>query len=92
MEQLTDKQREEIQEIMDNMSCKVDFECYKSSLENICRGEYNEHGFVLKIGEIPPDKSILSYDCRYRFYLGNRYNYYICRCPLRIHIAEKLRL
>ncbi len=92
MEQhLTEKQREEIQEIIDTMSCKFDFECYKSSLENICRAEYNDHGLICKIIEMPADKSNLFYNCEYRLYLGNSYKYHICTCPLRIYIAKYLK-
>ena len=87
---LTEKQRKEMQKIMDSMSCKIDFECYKSSFENICKAEYNGQNLVCKISQMLA-KSILSYDCDYRLYLGNAYNYYICRCPLRIYIAKKLK-
>ena len=87
---LTEKQRKEMRKIMDSMSCKLGFKCYKSSLENICEAEYNEHGLVCKISNMPPDKSILFYNCAYRLYLGNVHNYYICQCPLRIYIAKNL--
>ncbi len=94
MEQhLKKKQREEMQEIIDNMSCELDFECYKSSLENLCKVEYNAHGLFCKISKMPAGKSILFYNCEYRLYyrLRNRYKYYICTCPLRIYIAKYLK-
>ena len=87
---LTEKQHKEIWDIMDNMSCKLDFACYKSSLDDICKAEYNRHGLVCKISEMPTAKSTLFYDCKYRLYLGNMYKYYICTCQLRIYIANNL--
>ena len=71
----TKKQRKEMQKIINSMSCKLDFECYKSSLENICKAEYNEHSLVCKISDMPLDKSILFYDCTYKLHLGNLLNY-----------------
>lgn len=88
---LTEKQHEEVRDIMDNMSCKLDFACYKISIENICRAEYNEHSLVCKISSMPSDKEILFLNCEYRLYLGNAHNYYVCRCPLRIYIAKNLK-
>ena len=89
MEQhFTEKQREEIQDIVDNMSCKLDFVCYKSSLEDVCEAEYNKNSLICKISEMPTDKSTLYLACEYRMYLGS--SYYICKCPLRIYIAKNL--
>ncbi len=85
---LTEKQHKEIWDIMDNMSCKLDFACYKSPLDGICKAEYNKNRLVCKISEMPIDKSTLYFECEYRLYLGS--NYYICKCPLRIYIAKKL--
>ena len=87
---LTEKQRKEMQKIMASMPCKIDFECYKSSSEKICKAEYNEHGLVCKTSQML-DKPILSYDCDYMLYLGSAYDYYMCQCPLRIYIAKNLK-
>ena len=88
---LTEKEHKEVRDIMDNMSCQLDFVCYKSPLDDICKAEYNEHSLVCKISEMPSDKSILFDDCTYRSYLGTAHKSYICRCPLRIYIAKNLK-
>ena len=87
-QQFTDEQRREMHDIMDNTFCKLDFLCYKSSLENICKAEFDTHGLVCKINKMPTDKSTKYLDCRFRLYIG--YSNYICRCPLRIYIAKNL--
>ena len=93
MEQhLTEKQREEMQDIMESMSYPLDFVCYKSSPEDICKAEYSGHGLVCKINEMPTVKSTPYFDCKYRLYLSGIHNYYICTCRLRIYIAKNLNL
>ena len=87
---LTEKQRKEVQKIMESMSCKLDFACYKSSSEKICEAEFDAYNLVCKVDTTSPEKSNPHYDCVHRKYLGQSFNYYICLCMLRIYLAKNL--
>lgn len=73
----------EIQEIMGEMTCTKDFKCAASGFQQICKAD--DHGvedFLLCLDEDPMS-------CKFVVPFGE--NLY-CRCPLRVHLAKKLKI
>jgi hypothetical protein len=72
----------EIEEIIGGMKCPKDFICYKSGFEVLCRAEDVGIGTLVVCLEENPRK------CKFSL---PRLPLYICKCPLRIYIAKKLK-
>jgi hypothetical protein len=79
---MKDKETEtEIEEIIDGMKCPKDFRCYKSGLEVLCKAKNVGDGlFLLCLEEHPKKCKFVAVD-----------HGYLCKCPLRIYIANKLK-
>jgi hypothetical protein len=75
----TDRQ---IQEIMQQVECKRDFQCYMSGFKDLRK--------IKDIG-MPDSVRCLSKgpeNCEYSFAFGDSY---FCKCPLRIYIAKNFK-
>ena len=76
------KTNRQIQEIMHQVECKKDFQCYMSGLKDLCK--------IKDIGM--PDSvrclSKVSENCEYSFAFGDSH---FCKCPLRIYIAKNFK-
>ena len=71
-----------LKEIIDDIQCPKDFECYKSEFEHLC-----------EIKDIGVDTFLECLDkeangCTFSVSFGGSY---FCRCPLRIYIAKELK-
>jgi hypothetical protein len=77
--EITQEHDSKIQEIMKDMQCHRDFECYKSGFENL-----SKIGIVgdAKLVECLEKRAIT---CEFGFTFGLGY---ICKCPLRYYIAK----
>jgi hypothetical protein len=72
----------EIEEILGDLKCPKDFECYKSGLKVLCRAkDIGLEQFLECLEEEP-------IWCKFSFSFGNSY---LCKCPLRVFIAKKLK-
>jgi len=72
----------QIEEIISQMKCKKDFQCYKSGFKDLCETK--------DIG-VPDSVRCLSKplgDCEYSFAFGDGY---FCKCPLRVYITKNLK-
>ena len=82
--EITDEQREKIEELSRGMKCSFAFECYKSELELLCDVAIDGSGDILwckgRYGE--EDKSYCSFKLSY----GDGF---LCRCPIRKYIAQE---
>ncbi len=70
----------EIEEILRQMECKRDFQCYKNGFRDICD--------IKDIG-LPDSVECLSKtsrNCEYSVAFGDSA---FCKCPLRVYIAKK---
>jgi len=82
---LKEEEREQLKEIMSEMSCKKEFECYRSKFENFCDGELVGENFVkcerasLKCSE----EKFQSCDFSVSFGYG-----FVCRCLMRVYVAK----
>ena len=72
----------EIEEIIGQMQCSKDFECYKSGFENLCKAE--DVGMVSNLRCLEEDHR----NCL--FLLTTPHTNY-CHCPLRVYIAKVLK-
>jgi hypothetical protein len=70
-----------IVEMIGELKCPKDFQCYKSKYDALCNAEFKGTPDVLHCLEEAPDDCIFS--------LSYRDTYY-CQCPLRNYIAEKV--
>jgi hypothetical protein len=79
---MDEKTKKELEEIMGEMHCPKDFICYKSGLETLCKA---------KDVETPPASLLvcLETDNKMCKFLNIKRGY-VCQCPLRIYIANKL--
>ena len=80
--EMTQKQRTEIEKIISRIKCPKDFECYKSGFEKLCKARnYGLKGYIECLEEN-------SQECNFSLAFGKGY---LCKCPLRIYAAKKLR-
>lgn len=70
-----------IEEIMPGMQCSKNFTCVESGFENLCKARYCRNENYLECLEPNPES------CEYA--LPNSSGY-LCQCPLRIYLREKL--
>lgn len=73
--------KREIEEIIGGMTCPKDFLCYKSGLDSLCKTTYFGLDKYLECLEENPT------ECKFSLLNEDKY---ICQCPLRVYIAEKL--
>ncbi len=73
---------ETIAEIMAGMECPKDFKCYKSQFANL--GEAKSMGIkgFIQCLNVPVE-------CDFSFSFGN---IYMCKCPLRVYLANTLEM
>ena len=71
----------QIEEIIRDMECPKDFDCYKSGFENLCEVRNFRNG---ELSECLDPKSWL---CKFSFSFGNGH---YCKCRLRKYIAKHL--
>jgi len=78
--EITQEHDSKIRKIMRDMHCHRDFECYKSSFENLSRAGIV--GDAIKVICLEEEAKICNY--------GLAFGYgYICKCPLRNYVAKK---
>ncbi|MBW2601800.1 MAG: hypothetical protein JRD47_07740 [Deltaproteobacteria bacterium] len=78
---MDEAQKKEIEKIIRHFECPKDFKCYKSGFENLCKAKRVGDGlFLLCLEKHPKKCGFVSVE-----------RGYICKCPLRIHIAKKLK-
>jgi len=68
-------------EMIGELKCPKDFQCYKSKYDELCNAEFKGRPDILHCLEEAPDECIFSLS-----YMGIHY----CQCPLRNYIAEKI--
>ena len=74
--------KEKIEQIMADMNCSKDFECYKSGFDNLCKAKDNRiDGFAACLED--------EIKCKCGFRVNFGYGV-LCRCPLRIYIAKNI--
>lgn len=74
--------KKEIEEILGQMQCPKDFECYKSGFEALCKARYVGGELFLECLEETPQR------CKFSLFLGRSH---LCQCPLRAYIAKKFK-
>ncbi len=74
--------RKEIEELIGQIQCPKDFECYKSGFDVLCRAKDvgTESPLLLCL-----DENLLQ--CKFL----NAGRGFVCECPLRNYIAKKLK-
>ncbi|MHC4912812.1 MAG: hypothetical protein ACYTE5_07390 [Planctomycetota bacterium] len=75
----------EIEEIMEGMECAKDFECYRSGFKRLCKARddgLKEHVWCMEEADV-------SRGCGYSLSFGDGM---LCKCPLRVYLAKKLRI
>lgn len=81
--EITQEHDSKIQEIMREMQCPRDFECYKSGFENLSK--------VRIIGDNALIECLEEKAQTCNFGLSFGYGY-MCRCPLRKYIAKNYKI
>ena len=75
--------RRKITEIIGEMHCPKDFECAESGFEELCR--VRNIGLESYLECLEPDAKY----CMFNLPFGKRY---YCRCPLRVYLAQTLKM
>lgn len=76
------KHRAELQEIIAELDCPKDFQCYKSGFQILCKArDVGVQTFVECLEEYPQA-------CTFSFSL---YGWSYCRCPVRVYVVKNLR-
>ena len=74
--------RTELQEIIADLSCPKDFQCYKSGFQVLCKArDIGLQTFVECLEEHPCN-------CTFSFSL---YGWNYCRCPVRVYVVKNLK-
>lgn len=77
------KHKKQIEEIMSNMKCNINFVCYKSGFKNLRNTkDIPLESFV----ECSNNKN--AWQCEYAFLFGSSY---LCKCPLRVYILKNIK-
>lgn len=76
------EQKRRIEEIMAGMECELDFECYKSGFEKICKAR--DRGLPNYVDCLEESRTM----CGFRVPFGSGA---YCKCPLRVYIAKTLK-
>jgi hypothetical protein len=82
---LKEEERKQLKEIMSEMSCKRNFECYKCKFENCCDGKLVGEDFVKCEGSNSKCSAEKSQSCDfsvsfgYDFFLQMPYSYICCK-------------
>ena len=79
---MEDKIRKEIEELIGEMRCPDNFQCYKSGFEDLCGGLVGEGG---KLVDCVNEKAA---ECGFAVQVGSGY---LCSCPLRLYIARTFK-
>jgi hypothetical protein len=79
---MDEKTKKELQEIIGEMQCPKDFNCYKSGLKVLCKAKDIGLDSYLECMEVYPQKCPFSVPFGYS---------HLCKCPLRVYIAKKLK-
>ncbi len=80
--ELTQQQREKIEEIANGLRCPKDFKCSKSGFDTLCKAVDIGFDSILECSDDNKEP------CRFRALAGNLM---LCTCPLRTYIAKNLR-
>ena len=75
-------QKQQIEEIIDSLECPKDFICYKSKFENLCKARDIGLEAYLECKENDLQA------CKFSLPFGYSS---LCRCPLRLYIAKRLK-
>ena len=81
--ELTEDQKQEIEQIKSGMECPKDFVCYKSGFRKVCEAELIAGGKLLECLE--PN----SLTRKFALPFGRGV---FCECPLRFYAAKNLRV
>jgi hypothetical protein len=81
--EITQEHEDRIQEIMREMQCPRDFECYKTGFEKLSKVRIVGSGMLVECLE---EKAK---DCGLKFSFGFGY---FCKCPLRKYVAKNLKV
>ena len=81
--QITQEHKTKIEEIIKNMECPKDFQCYKSEFKDLCQIQIFRDGELIEC----LDKGFNT--CRHSFVFGRGY---FCKCLLRKYIAENFNI
>jgi hypothetical protein len=79
---MEEDQRKEIEELVGQMQCPKDFRCYQSGLEVLCKAKDIGMELFLECLEETPQ------NCKFSVMIGRSY---LCQCPLRYYIFERLK-
>ena len=77
---LVTEHKRQIEEIISDIECPKDFQCYKSDFEDLAKIR------IFRDGELVECFEEHSYLCKFSFSFGRGY---YCKCPLRCYIAKK---
>jgi hypothetical protein len=79
---LTQEQRQEIEKIASGLNCSKDLICYKSGLEKLCKArDFGMEKYIDCLEENPEN-------CEFSLPFGEGH---LCKCALRIYIAQNLK-
>jgi hypothetical protein len=78
---MDEETRKKIEEIMGELRCPKDFKCAKNGFKQLCKARYFELVKHLECLEDNPAQ------CKFALSFGYTY---ICICPLRAFLAEKI--
>lgn len=82
---MLEKHNQEIERIIATSKCPIDFACYRSKFENICKAEdAGLDGFAYCLEEAEDAQR-----CHFSLSFGYRY---LCKCRLRIYVAKYLNV
>lgn len=80
---ITQNQQAQIEEIINDLECRKDFECYKSGFKNLCKIR------IFRDGELCECLETKAWLCKFSFNFGNGF---FCKCPLRKYIAKNFNI
>ncbi len=78
---MLEEYKTEIEKIIGQIECKKGFKCYESGFKILCKAEDIGINSFLECLEREPNA------CQFSFPFGLTY---LCKCPLRVYVADKM--
>lgn len=79
---MTDDERQQIEEIIGSMACPKGFRCAESGFKNLCKAR--DIGVESYLDCLDEGRSL----CKFALPFAD---IYLCQCPLRVFLAKRLK-
>lgn len=78
-------ERKKLEEMIGGVKCPKDFRCYQAGFDTLCKAKKMDDGVALYLECLEKDPR----QCVFSKHIAIE-DFYVCSCPLRRYIADKM--